>query len=116
VIAWVRTVAVAFLAVAVVAACGGGPRGAMGPPPPPTGFLDQAEIQAENDRRYAASGTGYTPLIDWNRDGKIDFTEFAATARSVFEEIDKDHNGVLEGAELRVPPIRRGVPRRGGLF
>ena len=137
-IAWVRTVAVAFVAVAILAACGGGPRRPMGTPPPPTdleqnirlmlsydansdgkvtrdeleqglrrqfmaadrngdGFLDQAEVQAENDRRYAASGTGFTPLIDWNRDGKIDFAEFALTARSVFEEMEKDHNGVLEG-------------------
>lgn len=77
------------------------------------GILDQAEVQAENDRRYGAAGTGFSPLIDWNRDGKVDFTEFATTARSVFEEMDRNHNGVLEGGEVRVPPMRGG-PRRGG--
>jgi len=51
--------------------------------------------------------------VDWNRDGKVDFAEFATTARSVFEEMDRNHNGVLEGGEVRVPPMRGG-PRRGG--
>ena len=78
------------------------------------GVLDLPEIQPENDRRFRAMGTGFSPLIDWNRDGKVDFSEFATTARSVFEELDRDANGVLEGAELRVPPMRRqqGRPRR----
>jgi hypothetical protein len=78
------------------------------------GILDQAEVQAENDRRYGANGTGFSPLIDWNRDGKVDFAEFATTARSVFEEMDRDHNGVLEGGEIRVPRMRDEGPRRGG--
>jgi hypothetical protein len=78
------------------------------------GILDQAEVQAENDRRYGANGTGFSPLIDWNRDGKVDFAEFATTARSVFEEMDRNHDGVLEGSEIRVPPIRNQGPRRGG--
>jgi hypothetical protein len=72
------------------------------------GVLDQQELQAENDRRYGAAGTGFSPLIDWNRDGRLDFTEFSTTTRSLFEEMDKDRNGVLEGSELRVPPVRRG--------
>ncbi len=78
------------------------------------GVLDQMEVQAENDRRYGAAGTGFSPLIDWNRDGRVDFSEFATTARSVFEEMDKDRNAVLEGAELRVPLMRGGGLRRGG--
>jgi hypothetical protein len=78
------------------------------------GILDQSEVQAENDRRYGANGTGFSPLIDWNRDGKVDFAEFATTARSVFEEMDKNHNGVLEGGEIRVPRMRDEAPRRGG--
>lgn len=79
------------------------------------GILDQQEVQAENDRRYGAAGTGFSPLIDWNRDGRVDFAEFATTARSVFEEMDRDRNGVLEGSELRVPPVRQG-PRRAVPF
>ena len=75
------------------------------------GILDQQEMQAENDRRYGAAGTGFSPLIDWNRDSRVDFTEFATTTRSLFEEMDKDRNGVLEGSELRVPPMRRGGRR-----
>ena len=82
------------------------------------GILDRAEMQAENDRRYGSNGTGFSPLIDWNQDGRVDFSEFATTARSVFEDLDRNHNGVLEGAELRLPRQPMQVPmagrRRGG--
>ena len=47
------------------------------------GRIDLREMQVENDRRFRAFGTGASPLIDWNRDGQIDFDEFATTARSI---------------------------------
>ena len=74
------------------------------------GFLDLAEMQAENQKRFNANQTGFSPLIDWNRDGKLDMMEFATTTRSMFAELDTDQNGVLEGAELRVPR----PPRQAG--
>jgi Ca2+-binding EF-hand superfamily protein len=74
------------------------------------GVLDLPEIQAENARRFAANRTGFSPLIDWNRDGKVDFSEFATTMRSLFEDMDRSRNGVLEGAELRLPRVRGAGP------
>jgi Ca2+-binding EF-hand superfamily protein len=82
------------------------------------GFLDLGERQAENERRVRADRTGYSPVIDWNMDGRVDYNEFATTMRSTFEDLDRDHNGVLEGTELRVPrrqgqppPMRRQMPQ-----
>ena len=82
------------------------------------GRIDLREMQAENDRRFRAFGTEASPLIDWNQDGFIDFDEFASTARSVFEEMDKNHDGKLDDNELRLPqmrgrPIVPVMPRQG---
>ena len=77
------------------------------------GILDAMEIAIENDRRYKAAGTGFSPLIDWNQDGRVDFAEFATTAHSVFAELDANHDGMLEGGELRVPRMRQQGPQRG---
>jgi Ca2+-binding EF-hand superfamily protein len=73
------------------------------------GKIDLKEMQAENDRRFRAFGTEASPLIDWNQDGIIDFDEFASTTRSVFEEMDKNHDGKLDNNELRLPAAGRGV-------
>ncbi len=85
------------------------------------GKIDLKEMQAENDRRFRAFGTEASPLIDWNQDGIIDFDEFASTARSVFEDMDKNHDGKLDANELRLPqparaPIQQRAPMgdRGG--
>ena len=73
------------------------------------GRLDGSETRAENDRRFRASGTGASPLIDWNQDGFVSVEEFGTTARSVFDELDRDHNGVLDSDEIRLPR-GRGAP------
>jgi Ca2+-binding EF-hand superfamily protein len=78
------------------------------------GFLDIKETQAENDRRYKVLGTSYSPLTDWHQNGKIDFDEFAATARSIFEELDKNHDGKLDRNELRFPQSGRVVAAPAG--
>ncbi|HXJ01546.1 MAG TPA: hypothetical protein VNH44_09995 [Micropepsaceae bacterium] len=69
------------------------------------GRIDLREMQVENDRRFRAFGTGASPLIDWNQNGQIEFEEFATTARSVFAELDKDHDGKLDMNELRIPRL-----------
>jgi Ca2+-binding EF-hand superfamily protein len=74
------------------------------------GRIDVREMQVENDRRFRAFGTGASPLIDWNQDGQIQFDEFATTARSMFAELDKDHDGKLDMTELRLPAAGRGGP------
>jgi hypothetical protein len=74
------------------------------------GSLNLNEIQAENGRRWQASGTASSPLIDWNQDGVVSFAEFSGTAHSVFAQLDRDRGGSLAGAELEAPRIR-GVVR-----
>ena len=76
------------------------------------GKIDLKEMQTENDRRFRAFGTEASPLIDWNQDGYIDFDEFASTPRSVFEEMDKNHDGKLDPNELRLPNVRRPPVQR----
>jgi len=73
------------------------------------GRLDNRETQDENQRRFMANGTLASPLIDWNQDGFVSFEEFATTARSVFDQLDKDHDGRLTPDELRLPRGRRGA-------
>jgi hypothetical protein len=72
------------------------------------GRIDMREMQVENDRRFRAFGTGASPLIDWNQNGFIEFDEFATTARSMFAELDKNHDGKLDTNELRLPGLGRG--------
>ena len=74
------------------------------------GSLNLSEIQAENARRWQASGTGSSPLIDWNQDGAVSFAEFSGTAHSVFTQLDRDKGGTLAGVELEAPRVR-GVVR-----
>ncbi len=65
------------------------------------GKLDADEVRAENERRFKEDGPQYSPLIDWNQDGYVDFNEFASTLRSLFDELDKNHDGVLTPDELK---------------
>jgi hypothetical protein len=74
------------------------------------GSLNLSEIQAENARRWQASGTASSPLIDWNQDGVVGFAEFSGTAYSVFSQLDRDRGGTLAGVELEAPRVR-GVAR-----
>lgn len=66
------------------------------------GVLDPDEARAVNRQRWSEDQSAISPLQDWNADGVIDFNEFAATARALFNELDQDHNGVLTPQELRL--------------
>jgi len=74
------------------------------------GSLNLNEMQAENGRRWQASGTASSPLIDWNLDGTVSFTEFSGTAHSVFAQLDRDQGGSLAGVELEAPRLRGARP------
>lgn len=65
------------------------------------GVLDPDEVRAVNDQRWKEDQSAVSPLQDWNGDGVVDFSEFAATARALFNELDRDGNGVLTPNELR---------------
>jgi hypothetical protein len=70
------------------------------------GVLDPDEVRAVNQARWTEDQSAISPLQDWNGDGVVDFSEFAATARALFNELDRDGNGVLTPDEL--------IANRGG--
>ena len=67
------------------------------------GVLQPDEMRAVNQARWKEDQSAVSPLQDWNGDGVIDFNEFAATARALFRDADRDGNGVLTPDELRLP-------------
>ncbi|HXM00841.1 MAG TPA: hypothetical protein VN932_13005 [Rhizomicrobium sp.] len=64
------------------------------------GHLDEAEVRAVNQQRLQLDQSTASPLVDWNHDGYVDFQEFSANARSLFDELDRDGDGTLTAAEL----------------
>lgn len=71
-----------------------------------TGCLDADEARAVNEKRWQEDQSTYSPLVDFRQKGCIDFEEFAATVRSLFEQMDADGDGQVDQKELH--------PRRGG--
>ena len=66
------------------------------------GLLDADEVRATNERRIRLDQSNATPLIDWNHDGNVDFAEFAAPMRSLFEQYDADEDGVVTLQEMHI--------------
>src|ERR1700691_1674970 len=52
-----------------------------------TGCLDQEMVRQINAARWKLGASTSSPLIDFRHDGCIDFDEFAATPRSLFEQL-----------------------------
>lgn len=75
-----------------------------------TGCLDADEARAVNQQRWQQDQSTYSPLVDFKGDGCIDFDEFAATPRSLFDQMDRDGNGQVSPNELRP----HGGPAQGG--
>jgi len=83
------------------------------------GRLDENEVRAVNLARWTADSSTASPLVDWNHDGFVDFKEFAATAHSLFDQMDTDGDGKLSPQELRPRPPAGRAPggergQRGG--
>jgi hypothetical protein len=70
-----------------------------------TGCLDQDEVRAINEERWKEDASTSSPLIDFRHNGCIDFDEFAATPRSLFDQLDKKGTGRLTPQQLH--PGRR---------
>lgn len=68
-----------------------------------TGCLDKDEVIRINQQRVEEDGSTATPLVDWNQDGCIDYTEFSAEPYSLFDQLDRNGDGKLTPRELGVP-------------
>jgi hypothetical protein len=68
------------------------------------GRLDETEARAVNEQRLAEDKSTASPLVDWNHDGYIDFDEFAAAPRSLFDQMDRNGDGTLTREELNPNP------------
>lgn len=75
------------------------------------GLLDPDEVLAVNQRRIRIDQSIAIPIIDWNHDGYVDFAEFAAPMRSLFEQYDVDENGVVTLEEMHVR-LEHVAPRK----
>jgi Ca2+-binding EF-hand superfamily protein len=79
------------------------------------GLLDAEEVRATNLRRIHNDQSTAIPLIDWNHDGFVDFNEFAAPMRSLFEQYDADGDGVvtLREMHIRLQQVAPSAPTAG---
>jgi hypothetical protein len=71
------------------------------------GCLEPNEARAVNEQRWEEDASAASPLIDFQHNGCIDFDEFAATPRSLFDQLDTNGDGKLTPQELhpgRKPP------------
>jgi hypothetical protein len=75
------------------------------------GCLDEGEARAVNEARWKIAASATSPLIDFLHNGCIDFDEFAAEPRSVFEQLDKKGDGRLTPQELH--PGRKAASQNG---
>ena len=80
------------------------------------GRLDEDETRAVNEARWGEGLSTTSTLVDWNQDGYVDFHEFANTARSLFDQLDRNGDGKLTPDELhpekkspekKLPPLIR---------
>jgi len=64
------------------------------------GVLQPDEVRPLNDARAAVDASA-PRIIDWNGDGVIDFKEYAAAPHALFDQLDRDGDGVLTPDELQ---------------
>ncbi|HWY66006.1 MAG TPA: hypothetical protein VNX61_12405 [Rhizomicrobium sp.] len=65
------------------------------------GCLDAEQAGEINQARVDEDQSTATPVVDWNQDGCIDYTEFSAAPYSLFDQLDTDHDGKLTPKELQ---------------
>jgi len=82
-----------------------------------TGCLTPDQVSAINAERIAADQAAATPLQDFRQNGCVDFQEFAAAPRSVFDTLDKNGDGTVTPQEFNPKPAtgsrRRAPPPPG---
>ena len=70
------------------------------------GCLDGDQIADINQERVDSDQSTATPLMDWNLDGCINYTEFTAAPYSLFDQLDRNRDGRLTPQERGVRPAK----------
>ena len=88
------------------------------------GCLDDNQVRAVNEARWKSDASTASPLIDFKHNGCVDFDEFSATARSLFDMLDRNGTGKLTAQQLKPGTVKPAQPgdtqgteahhRRGG--
>lgn len=76
--------------------------------------LDPDQVAAINQARVAADQSTATPLMDWNNDGCIDFTEYSAAAYSLFDQLDRNNDGKVDAKEFNPGDAKQGAGAPSG--
>lgn len=63
--------------------------------------LDAEQAAQINQARVDADQSTATPVMDWNQDGCIGYTEFSAAPYSLFDQLDANRDGKLDPKELQ---------------
>ncbi|HKX35577.1 MAG TPA: hypothetical protein VJM79_02790 [Rhizorhapis sp.] len=63
--------------------------------------LDTEQAAQINQARVDADQSTATPVVDWNQDGCIGYTEFSAAPYSLFDQLDANRDGKLDPKELQ---------------
>ena len=79
-----------------------------------TGCLSPDQVSAINAERIAADQSVATPLQDFRQDGCVNFQEFAAAPQSVFDELDRNGDGIVTPQEFKPKPVPGGQRRGAG--
>jgi Ca2+-binding EF-hand superfamily protein len=74
-----------------------------------TGCLTPDQVRAINESRIHTDESTASPLIDWTQSGCVNFDEYAATMRSLFEQTDRNGDGQITPDELK-PPQKHRAP------
>lgn len=61
--------------------------------------LDAGEARALNER--LRDDPGASPVFDWNADGRLDYAEFAAQWRTLFDRTDRNGDGIVDSEEIK---------------
>ncbi|HTW34902.1 MAG TPA: hypothetical protein VMD53_09815 [Rhizomicrobium sp.] len=76
------------------------------------GCLDDNEVRVINEQRWKRDGSTASPLIDFKHNGCFDFDEYAAAARSLFDQLDRNGTGKLTAQQLK-PGSKPAQPGQG---
>ena len=73
-----------------------------------TGCLLPDQVAAINQARVEADQSTASPLQDWNQDGCVNFQEFATGPASLFDDLDRNHDGKISPKEFELAAGGRG--------